>query len=1019
MEAQPRAIVVGGGLAGLSTACELLERGCNVTILDKQARFGGNSAKATSGICAPGSSVQKKAGIEGDDFAFLEADAEEVEGASAFLAQGVADLEWLSEVLGFSDELVLRHAPGHSVPRLVGTKEYFPGMVITYKTIQALKLVAQANPDRIKMVFSATVKTLIKDDEGKVVGVEYEQEGTPVVEEASVVIIATGGYAGDSAPDSLLATYRPDLVRLSSTNDERARGDGIVMSKKIGAATEHLNSVHILPLALEKDDTSFVAAETILAAGGILLDGAGNRFCDEMASNNERLEAMMRATGPFRLVIGETAAVRAQWLVDFYVSKGVMSSHTSASHLAKDMQVSDASLRQNLMQYSAAAAAHACDSLDEEAASAHFFSASSKKRHFSGKVMDAEDILIDLDDNMFSAVIKPALYTCGGGLVAADSAVLDEANVPIQGLFAAGEVLSAPSQKLWAMPGVPLLHAIASGRAAGSAAATAMGATAEAKDLKTLIIGGLLDGPEQEVAAEEQKEEQKEEEKKALEEMTTEELIEEIKYLRENGVVAGGGGGEAAPAEEEGPKTFTMAEVAKHNTQADAWVVINDMVIDVTNWIPIHPGGVQAITAFIGQDASDEWNTIHKPGTVEQKSLLENGPIILGKVGNGQAAAKSAGPAAGGIPLSEVAKHNKQGDAWVAINGKVYDVTKWIDVHPGGVQAICAFIGTDASDEWNTIHKPGTVEKNEYPQNNGNGPRFLDVLQGGGGGAAPAAPAEVSEPPPQGEGILGGYAGAFLYMAYNWIRLILKTVFFTGNFKVEAERAGTVRSAMFLVFFIIIHAVGNLEIYLGKDEYNGYAYFYKRLYWTGFGLEANIVEEYLAIALFVHVCVALKRSYDITINYCLHTGRWRMLLTGLCTLFFLINHVQDFRLNETAAMVPIRPPPYYFSFDGALEGRFWFENADSGIEPVMVRDVAGLVLEKFYSFYNVLFYTAFIVLFIVHAWTGWAKLSGSEVFFLPTGHVQKVRQIGQVCILGLGAIYLSFPWVIYLTHFEG
>ena len=31
----------------------------------------------------------------------------------------------------------------------------------------------------------------------------------------------------------------------------------------------------------------------------------------------------------------------------------------------------------------------------------------------------------------------------------------------------------------------------------------------------------------------------------------------------------------------------------------------------------------------------------------------------------------------------------------------------------------------------------------------------------------------------------------------------------------------------------------------GPDEFNGYGYFYVRLYWTGFGFQANIVEEYV------------------------------------------------------------------------------------------------------------------------------------------------------------------------------
>lgn len=58
-----RVIVVGGGLAGLSAAHTVLERGGNVLLLDKNPFLGGNSTKATSGINGAGTSTQLKLGI--------------------------------------------------------------------------------------------------------------------------------------------------------------------------------------------------------------------------------------------------------------------------------------------------------------------------------------------------------------------------------------------------------------------------------------------------------------------------------------------------------------------------------------------------------------------------------------------------------------------------------------------------------------------------------------------------------------------------------------------------------------------------------------------------------------------------------------------------------------------------------------------------------------------------------------------------------------------------------------------
>ena len=46
-----RVVVVGGGLAGLSATIEAVQHGALVTIVEKEERIGGNSAKATSGTC--------------------------------------------------------------------------------------------------------------------------------------------------------------------------------------------------------------------------------------------------------------------------------------------------------------------------------------------------------------------------------------------------------------------------------------------------------------------------------------------------------------------------------------------------------------------------------------------------------------------------------------------------------------------------------------------------------------------------------------------------------------------------------------------------------------------------------------------------------------------------------------------------------------------------------------------------------------------------------------------------------
>lgn len=50
------------------------------------------------------------------------------------------------------------------------------------------------------------------------------------------------------------------------------------------------------------------------------------------------------------------------------------------------------------------------------------------------------------------------------------------------------------------------------------------------------------------------------------------------------------------------PITLSLAEIRKHNSVNDCWVIVSGKVYDVTSFINLHQGGASNISSFCGQD---------------------------------------------------------------------------------------------------------------------------------------------------------------------------------------------------------------------------------------------------------------------------------------------------------------------------------------------------------------------------------------------------------------------------------
>eukprot|EP00058_Branchiostoma_floridae_P018473 XP_002603962.1 hypothetical protein BRAFLDRAFT_71750 [Branchiostoma floridae] len=57
------------------------------------------------------------------------------------------------------------------------------------------------------------------------------------------------------------------------------------------------------------------------------------------------------------------------------------------------------------------------------------------------------------------------------------------------------------------------------------------------------------------------------------------------------------------------------------------------------------------------------------------------------------------------VTPEELAKHDKEGNVWTAIRGKVYNVTAYAEYHPGGAEELMRAAGKDGTDLFNEVHR--------------------------------------------------------------------------------------------------------------------------------------------------------------------------------------------------------------------------------------------------------------------------------------------------------------------------
>lgn len=275
-------LILGSGIAGLTSAMKLAEKGVKVTIVTREARPElTNTLWAQGGIILSGDEVQDKSSLVED---IIKASAGTSNPAAAEVLASRSS-EILKEILigkantpfahNEDGSLSLTREAAHSKDRIIYNGD-MTGRAIQIALLNHLD--NKSNFPTIEFLTSHTAIDLITPTHH---GVELSQRY-----EADQVV---GAYLWDQKSSrvrkvlskfTILATGGIGALYLHHSNSEGARGDGHAMARRAGAFVSNMEFVQFHPTTFydRSSHRRFLISEALRGEGGVLINAAGVAF---------------------------------------------------------------------------------------------------------------------------------------------------------------------------------------------------------------------------------------------------------------------------------------------------------------------------------------------------------------------------------------------------------------------------------------------------------------------------------------------------------------------------------------------------------------------------------------------------------------------------------------------------------------------------------------------------------------------------------------------------------------------
>jgi L-aspartate oxidase len=264
-------LVIGSGVAGLTTALHLREAGLHVTVVTKVNIDDGSTRWAQGGIAAVLDPLDTPA-AHAQDTMVAGVGLCDPEAVDVLVAEGPERvrqlIRWGTNFDRNADgSLMLTREGGHHANRIV----HAGGDATGAEVQRALHAAVHLDP-WIRLVEHALVLDLLRDSDGRACGITLHVlgEGTP------------DGVGAILARSIVLATGGMGQIFAATTNPTVSTGDGVALALRAGATVTDVEFVQFHPTALYLRSSGSaqqpLVSEALRGEGAYLVDGDGKRF---------------------------------------------------------------------------------------------------------------------------------------------------------------------------------------------------------------------------------------------------------------------------------------------------------------------------------------------------------------------------------------------------------------------------------------------------------------------------------------------------------------------------------------------------------------------------------------------------------------------------------------------------------------------------------------------------------------------------------------------------------------------